>query len=543
MKGQVEGPVAWLDGDPQITAEIDQCLASGFSRGSRLHHTPRRSVYKLGIASLDPSKATRSSIAFKVHHLRSGVRALREGVKRKLLLSSARREWRALTQLHALGVPVPTPRALGRLPSGDEIVVCDFVEGIPLLDCLTTADEAMQIALLGSLAESLEVLYTHGFRHGDLHVGNLMVLASPQNAREQVILLDVQSATRSRREATRLGDLARLELSLHRAGFSPRARAAFRTQLGAGSSFPAAYALFLQDHIRGRARRVLAIGRRTARAEAGTCRGLRTSRFSNEAFAGALHQAHLLNADPPSQKRRNGRVRLFEIESKDGDLIVKQTEAGSWRRAFADRFRGSAAARAFHNARAIALLEDRAATPLAFAEEYRLGLPFKSWLILERQGEQDLDALRLPPGEPQERLGRAFGRWLAEGHALGLSHRDAKGNNIRVQKIGDTWHFGWVDLEDLTGPAVITRADRIRVWAQIGASLPDAFFRIDARLAAFDAYEERMSYANEETGVPAHRIETLRAIAQASVKRQHRWLGEDCACLETQNSESSAGTR
>ncbi len=557
MRPSVEGRIVWLAGDSAITDEIDLCLAEGLGRTNKLHHTPRRSVYKIGLKALASSSPSASaaetgphSLAFKIHHLRPGVHALREGVKRRLFRSSGRREWHALRRLHALGVPVPTPRAWGRLPSGDEVVACDFIEGIPLLDCVPTADEAMQEALLASLGESLAALYAEGFRHGDLHVGNLMVLPSPRKDKEQIVLLDVQSATRSRREATRLTDLARLELSLLRAGFAPAARAALRAQLQVGHAFPRAYARFLKDYVRGRARRVLAVGRRTAEAKVDSRLGLRASRFPNEALALALKNVQAQLEEPPNETRRGGRVRLFDVnlnlnlsvDGEDGDggeegaLVIKQTEAGSWRRALADRFRGSPAARAFHKARAIAVLAERAATPLAFVEERRFTLPLRSWLVLERHGEQDMDTLRLPPGEAQMRLGRAFGRWLAEGHALGLSHRDAKGNNVRVHQSEGEWHFAWIDLEDLTGPDHVRRRDRIRLWSQIGASLPDAYFRIDARLAAFDAYEEQIAYADGESGsdsagAQGRRKDMLREIAEASLARQHRWRGEDCACL------------
>ncbi|MFK7898357.1 MAG: lipopolysaccharide kinase InaA family protein [Myxococcota bacterium] len=529
MRPKVEGPVRWKTGEPGLVAEIDRCLEDGLGRKTRLHHTPRRSVYKLGLAGDDTSGPR--GIALKIHHRRPGKHTLRDGLKRALGQSSARREWQSLGRLQSIGVPVPGPLAWGRLPNGDEVVVCTFIEGIPLLDCLPTADEAMQGALLESLGETLSTLYSADFRHGDLHVGNLMVL--PKKEREEIVLLDVGSASRSRRESTRRTDLARLELSLLRAGFCAPARATLRKQLDVGPTFPKAYARFLKDHLRGRARRVFALGRRTAEARHGKAHGLRASRFSGTALTEAMSRAEHL----PGEVRRGGRVRLVEIETEAGHLIVKESHAGSWRRALADRFRGSPAARAFHRGRRQGLLAERTAPPLAFLEERSFGVPKRSWLILEYVGEQDLDALRLPPGESQENLGRSFGEWLAEGHSLGLSHRDAKANNIRVVRDRDAWHFAWVDLEDLEGPRDLPRSDRIRTWSQICASLPDAFFSLETRRAALSAYTTQMAYADGEQerdpAVAKNRHEALvREIAQASLARQHRWRGEGCDCAQ-----------
>jgi tRNA A-37 threonylcarbamoyl transferase component Bud32 len=220
--------------------------------------------------------------------------------------------------------------------------------------------------------------------------------------------------------------------------------------------------------------------------------------------------------------RRTERVRVHEMEAWDRRVVTKRIRAGSPLRVLADRFRGSAAARAFRLARADQLISDRAAPALAYIDLRRRGWPVESWLLMERVGEEDLD--QLVPGDAGEahHIAAALGRWLAEQHAIGLSHRDLKGGNIRVGRDARSIRFWLVDLQELTGPAILSDDARIEALTQLNASLANEAFDAASRRAALAAYTERLPFSRP-------REEIARQIAERSLARHHRFRAGDCA--------------
>ncbi|MEE3331517.1 MAG: hypothetical protein VX246_11670, partial [Myxococcota bacterium] len=133
------GPEATDSQDPglrsAVASAIERELADRTPKSDVLADSDRRSV----ILATTP----RGGVAVKRHHERSSTR-LRDSLRRPLLGSAARREWRALnsawnTLQHAEGAPrMPRPIALLGA-GGQEWMLTEFVPGTPLLDALRSA--------------------------------------------------------------------------------------------------------------------------------------------------------------------------------------------------------------------------------------------------------------------------------------------------------------------------------------------------------------------------------------------------------------------
>ena len=503
--------VKWSAGEASIQKQIENTLATHFRTATLLHESARRTVHRVTLENAPDIAHPTRDVVIKIHRTATGRHPRREMWKRRLGRSPGRREWKALGALFDAGAPVPRPRAWGRLTNGDEIVVADFIDGERIADTRTE--------IVNAMASAIEKLHDTGYRHGDLHLGNLLAVD------QQIVLLDFQRARPQRSSHDRLWDLARLELSLANAGWSPSARKALRDRLGVGDAFDPILRRFLRDHLRGRARRVLRVDRDWSIARFEGLRGVRDASLKEEALATLIesseHEANI-------RERRDGRIQLIEARLRDREdgervVIVKRIAAASLRRALGDRLRGTPAARAFHAGQASALLSKRAARPLAYLEERRFGLPMSSLLVLEKVGEEDLDRVLPNSPEAEHRLACRLGEWLADGHAWGLSHRDLKASNIRVTIRADSIQFWMIDLEDLSGPAEQSDEARLHALSQLNASLDSDAFGVEVRLAALETYEARVPFAPRKESAATE-------IARRSLARAHRWRGSGREC-------------
>jgi tRNA A-37 threonylcarbamoyl transferase component Bud32 len=450
---------------------------------------------------------------------RRACRRLQQAFARLALWEAARREWRALRRLAAAGVPVPAPRALGRLRGGDLVLVTSFLAG-PTLGA-AVASGARGGALAEAVGGLVARLHAAGLVHGDLHRGNVLLAAQGPT------LVELAAARRSRGRRARRRDLAGIDHSL--AGRLPlvdrlRLRAA---ALGHGPPFPATTRRELRAvgrlsrrlalaHARGRMRRARRPGRRFARAEVDALRGLRVRGLAQEALAAAV-------APPPGAKRARRRLRWVEGSGRrlrwaqvcGRRLVVKEFTTGL-RGALADLARGSPARRAWLAGHGLAALGIGCAAPLAFLERGRLGLVRRSLLVLE-----DL-CPSLPADAPGPELGAdervgALLRLALALHGRGADHRDFMASNVLLARRGHGLATRLVDLEDVRFPRRLRDAARVRALAQLNASLPD--WVPDAlRRRAFRRYAAWLPFR-----APQARV--LARIVARSLARRHHWSG------------------
>ena len=528
--------IEWKAGAPELKEAIEAALPSAIERDVPVHQSSMRALYRLPLQMGDAATASPSAareVMIKLYTPRGGMRGLRDRAKKRLGRFAADREWHALAEMQRLGLPVPTPRARGRIQGGSEFVAMEVIQGEPLAVALDRETMRMGraggdanadpgLAMLVRLSDSVHALHRLGFVHGDLHAGN--IIASP----ERLVLIDLQRLCPLESDEARLADWARLCFSLERATKREGAAAELRSLAELGPELDQAMTEFLADHQRGRVRRFHHPG--------GAWKRLRVPAFgtawvdtSAEPPLDADALGQLLSEDRAEGEidvRRDGRVRIWTATAASRRFVCKRVDAGSASRAVADIFRGSSGERAFRLGQADSLISSRAARPVAWVSRKTLGIPRTSWLVMEHVGETDLDAFR--PASPTEARNVSFALvdWIAEQHARGLGHSDLKAGNLRIALEGDTARFHLVDLNDLTGPSKVDEADRIAALTQLNAALDETQFEASLRTQALARYAERLPFSQPLDSV-------IRAIALASVDRHHRWQGIDCDCVNS----------
>jgi len=523
--------IAWQDGERRVQRWIDDWIDGDPSmRSELLHENPRRVLHRLETEkelSLDArgNPAIRA-VLVKTHRTHSGAHRQRESIKRRIGYSPALREWQALCELHAAAarVPVPEPLAWGILANGDPLLVTEYFAGRSLSSVLEESSLSEQMRWVDRLAQSVERLHETGFRHGDLHLGNLHV------REDQVMILDLQRARRARNRHERLRDLAQLDFSIARLGFALDLRRRLRSRLGDPPGLDAAARHFVRDFVRGRSRREFRIGRAwerwlaTSRASGIRFSGLRDARTAQSTLDQALEMAR---SDPREGNRRGRQTRVASYEIESRPFVIKRTATTSRRARLRNILSGSRARRSFRRGQRLALLGTIGARPLASIEESRTGAPALSWLILESVGRCDLDQYQPASQEDAECCGIALARWIAEWHAWGIDHRDLKASNIRIDKDRDGFRFWLIDLEDIRFRRSVGDEARLRSLVQLNASLDDDVFSLETRKAALDAYLTRLPFGRRN----ARKL--IESIPARSVARRHRWQGRGCGAAES----------
>jgi tRNA A-37 threonylcarbamoyl transferase component Bud32 len=530
----------WSHGEPELRARVEALFAQPEAvEHEVLRDSPRRRLVVLGDAP--------RPLLVKQYRLGSGSHALRERVKTASGRSPAAREWRALRALAARGVPVPEPLGAAALPGGDAIVVLAFV---PARDLRTLFDAGFRAdrALLGAIGRAVAALHAAGWVHGDLQCGNLLA------ADGRVLLVDLQRARRDTAEAARIADLGFLDDSLAphlstpdrvrvRAAalglarpFRPQARAELRA-VGRASEARA------RTHARARTRRALREGRRFARVRDRQARGLRLRELAAADLDAALAAHRRALAERARDVLKDdGRSRITAVLAGTRRVIVKEVLARGAGRRLADLFRGSPARRAFRGGHGLQARGVGSATPLAFVESRRFGVPIASCVVLED----------LRPAEPADRLTPdravpvevldALARLAARLHAAHARHGDLKASHVFLTPGPRGLEGRLIDLEGVRFDRPAGEAERILALAQLNASLPDAF-PADARRRAFALYAGRCRF---ESGSR----EALARVVAESLARRHRWSGTDCGLaqearrtISQRKEEEEPGTR
>jgi tRNA A-37 threonylcarbamoyl transferase component Bud32 len=521
--------VRWRSGDAAVRAALERWLAAGGGAGAGaelLHDNARRRIVRL-------AGGPAGDLVVKHFRVASGRHPWRERAKALVGRGQAEREHRALRTLHAAGVPVAEPLALGVLPGGDALLALRYVPGEPL-DAALGAAPGERRALLRRVGEAVAALHRAGFVHGDLHRGNVRV------AEGGAVLLDLQHARATRSARARRADLGQLDYSLwDRLARADRMRLR-AAALGAAIPFEADAARELRAagraaearaaaHARSRTRRSLRPGRAFAATQVEALRGLRV-RELGEVELGLLVAFH-----EAAQARGGGavlksdeRVRISRLESGGRRVVVKESAPRGLARSLADALRGSAGRRAWRAGHGLRARGIDAAQPLAFLEERRLGLPGRSLVVLEdlRPAPDALEASRSDPDAALDALVRLAVRL----HRRGVDHGDLKCTNVHL--VGSApFRPALVDLESVRFRSGVPEAARVEALAQLNASLPDEI-PAALRRRAFARYCAALPFARG-------RAAALADVVARSLARRHRWTGAGCALAERPTSSPS----
>jgi len=204
-----------------------------------------------------------------------------------------------------------------------------------------------------------------------------------------------------------------------------------------------------------------------------------------------------------------------------GPLVVKEYRARGIPHRLADRFRGSPARRAWRGGHGLTARGIGVATPIAYLERRRLGLPFVGVAVfLDTRPDKPADAC--PPGfaRPEE-VADALLNLSLRLHRSRAIHGDLKASHVMLRRDGEHLTPRLIDLEGVRFPRRLSDADRIRSLAELNASLPDEF--PDAvRRHAFERYAAALPFARGSQAA-------LRDVVSLSLARRHRWTGRSCA--------------
>ncbi len=521
------------------TENFATAIVEGWLRGAYhatvLHDNPRRRIVRL-------DDETGHTLLVKQFRCRSGKHPLRDRLKNWIGHAAARREWKILQRLQGEKISAPKPLAFGTLPSGDQILVTEFCVGTNLADTPWKSAKQRRDTLqqLGALVAHL---HRHGFAHGDLHHGNILI------STHGPILLDWQHARITQSKCLQRRDLAFLDYSLSKIISTPdrlRVRAAALEmnrpfcvyskqrlrEVGGNMELRA------EEHARSRTRRAQKSGRRFAKFRLECESGMHLREFAAESVARAIAAHRNALANGGNVLKNDGRSKITAIECDGRRLIVKEILPRSLGRILADRFRGSAGFRAWVAGHGLQARGIGAALPLAYCERHQFGLVTRSLVILED----------LAPAQPADTLGdtsplstlKALTKMAITLHRKGVDHGDLKASHVYIAQAIETETTQsttfLLDLEGVKFRGRLSDRRRMQALIELNASLGDAFPNA-ARRAAFECYWRALPFAQNKT-------EVLRAIVAQSLKRRHRWSGTGCPCAEAMGAkpESTGST-
>ncbi len=522
--GPASSQITWTAGDGEICDAVDAWQNSPDAFETR---TLSESAYRKVVMLSSP--ALKSSVAVKVFLPATVRRTLAKrwiarikGVTRQ---SAAEREWAALGRLAATGVSISEPLAFGRQRGGGAVMVTRYVANAKTLDAALIGYPFEQRRLLRSVGALVHRFHKSGYLHGDLHIGNILIGDSGP------VLVDLQRVREIKRPDDRLQDLAFLDFSLFHLGVSQFNRLRFRiAALGLGPFRVAHERQMLRDigqasqargveYYAGRTRKTLRAGEGFAAVCDRDWKGLRKSDFPEASVQAALaaHRAMALTGGEGMLKFDH-RSQVSRVEVRDVSVIVKQVVKTSLRKQLADVFRGSAARRAWVGGHGLQLRGLDAATPYAFFEKRRYGVPTESIVLLE-----DLSVWPrvsdITPDEPgAATLPGQLTKLIIELHRNQVVHGDLQSIHIYLKGQAKGAIAALIDLEGVRFTRALQDQDRIQMLAQLNASIGEGVISTHERIDMMERYLHALPFerGNERA---------LKKVVKLSRARDQRWKG------------------
>jgi tRNA A-37 threonylcarbamoyl transferase component Bud32 len=533
-----------------------------------LSASPRRRVTRIE-APGEPARVRKEFIA------RTPLRRLREALKALAGRTASQREARALRALAPAGAAVPRLVSESSTGLGTRILELGFVEGVPLVRLLGDLDTRRVV--LARIGVELRRAHAAGWIHGDLHEENVLVDGVDP------VLIDWQRARpRGAVEPARIADAARFEHSMWLHGVPLGDRLRFRRSvlgLEAGPIAPEDRARLraVGEAVRRRARQfAMTRTRRVMRAEDGRVRiggrragglhGLRLASILDAEIRSAL-DAHVkldracsgevkepigryVERGDDVVLKRDHRAVLTAVGVGQRSFVVKEVRKAGWRRRLADALRGSPARRGFRAGHGLLLRGIPTATPFAWIERRRFGLPVASWLILEDL--RGLWPVAEPPRSTPAAVGRhwppdrracdrrealrpssasvadALGVLLLRLHRADVSHGDLQALHVLLrERSGGAASVDpvLIDCDAVRFEAGLGDAERIEDLAALNASIPDALLSASERRRVLERVTAGLRFDAPRDAVAA-------AVVRRSLARRGQWRGEDCASVE-----------
>ncbi len=467
------------------------------------------------------ASGTSPDVFVKVH----GNYKPRDRVKALILPSRAKAEWLIGNKMLASGLPVAEPLGYGELRRSGIAAGCALiVRALMGYTRLSTYlyrhyyRKPLPVAagerdkFLRALGALIRQMHDAGFRHPDLHPGNIMVDVdqSPPAFR----LVDLHSSTHSSvlSNRARMADLAKMIFSLR--GFLSEAHlreilSAYRPDADEAEITATLIRLFdaadtlKKKRVKSRAKRCLKTSGRFIVETVGDKKLYRWREFSAEAVLGCIERhKEISGSSGPGIVKASPKSVLTRFESSAGSeeyIYVKEFKNTGLIRLLEMIFYTHRGKRAWKAGHLLFQLEVSTAGLIALVESKRLGFTTASYLVMrEIAGATRLNAyllrryFRISGGltseealEKREMI-RLGARALRDFHSKKIYHKDLSAKNLLVSRDDDGRPcFYCVDtdsiqfpprlslrrkiknLSQLNGlPACVTTADRIRFYKE-----------------------------------------------------------------------------
>ncbi|MBI3091848.1 MAG: hypothetical protein HYY96_14395 [Candidatus Tectomicrobia bacterium] len=465
--------------------------------------------------------------------------------------SHARREWRLMNTLLDRGVAVPTPIALGERWQGgmvrlsimimewipDSLSLHEFADGYRR-GARAFASPAAHRRFLEELGAFIASIHAAGFRHRDLHAGNILVQLKPA-PRFSLIDLHRASMTTCHNDAARIRALAQLNIFFStwaRRSDGLRFLAAYRRALAStwslrelATAVGEATARLLTELIRRRERRCL-----EANDEFAPLPRIFGKGFYRRDAGGEILEV-LANPDafydrPQVELVKNSRsTRLargaIELQRGPASVYLKRYNSRHLLDRLKNLLRPARALRAWRHAQALRLRQIATPLPIAALACGRGPRRGVSYLITEEiAGGEGIDRYVLktlagPPSPALLRRKRAFLEQVAlfvrTLHQRGILHHDFKAANLLVlEPPGQPPRFILIDLDRVSFRQRLSRRQRQRNLAKINTSF------LDRRLVSTtDRWRFLSAYLRYEPGGRQTRKVWWRALQRASTSK------------------------
>lgn len=446
---------------------------------------------ELRITSIHPKKQTESLLCRAVLRSIPGRRQVYDAVwdgrdviakvfsDRFSAKRHVRREWRGLDELAKRGVPAPSALFHGKTQDGRWAIV---VQKIPLastaLDILNeTPDDASKLSLLMVVCKELAKQHESGILQKDLHLGNFLL------AGDKVFALDPAQMRFYSQPIRRKKSLSQLALSAH---YLSSTDSDSIHRLWKAYFAVRGWHLGEADEQRLR-RQMMTVLKRGIRRR--LKKSLRTSkrylRVRPAGFLAVVDRAFCRGAEPldfiqhvdalmdSGQVLKKGNTcTVCRLSWNGHDIVVKRYNHKGFVHSLRHTIKRSRARRAWLHAHRLGVLNITTPKPLAYIEERRRGLVWKSYLVTRYVDGQTLyEFLRNGISEEERsRASQQVSDLLKTLATYGISHGDLKHSNILVTGSGAV-------LTDLDGMKVhrfnwLLKIRRAKDAARLAESIP-----------------------------------------------------------------------
>ena len=356
-----------------------------------------------------------------------------------------KKEWQGLTLLRDRGLNAPQPLFYGQTENGQQAIVMEKIAGsTTALDALReTPDETAKLNLLVRVCEELAKQHSKGVLQKDLHLGNFLVSGN------KVFALDpgqMQFLSHPIPKERSIPQLASLGNCLPTGGTASLAGLCQQYFTARGWSFGKSDEALLQKQL---------IIHRKKMVKKGLKKCLRTTKrylkIKEDKFSAVFDKSFCQGTEPldfieqidalmdKGQILKNGNTcYMSRFRWNDKDTVVKRYNHKGLIHSLRHTIKGTRARQGWLHAHRLTMLQIPTPKPLAYIEQWKGLLVWKSYLVTEYvQGQKLYDFLHDNTiTDQQTKVAEQVRNLLNEMSKYRISHGDLKHSNILITSNG-----------------------------------------------------------------------------------------------------------